>query len=897
MIPILYDENEISFLSNGICRLSDIISCKVTEERNGVYECEFTYPVSGLYFSEITEGRIIACYHDDTKTIQPFDIYSRSQPLNGAVTFYAHHISYRLSKSVLKPFTASSCSQVFNILEDGDIFMNRGRTFSFWTDKQVNGAFKLDVPKSVREVLGGSEGSILDTYGKGEYLFDKFAVYLYLNRGVDNNVTICYGKNLTEFRYDSDLSGCYEAVAPYWKGTTYEDDVETSVVVTLPEGYVGAYGMDIPSADAVTVSPLDLSQYFDKPPTKLKLRAKAKSLLTKSEAWLIKESFDVSFARLWESGDYETYASLQRVNLCDYVTVVNPNVTGIEFKMEVIKVVYDVIEERYKSMELGSPKKNFADTVTEDIMTATDDLIKSLPNKSYMQSAIDYATKLIAGGLGGHVILKTNADGQPEEILIMDTDDPQTAVNVWRFNLNGLGHSHSGYDGPFSDIALTMDGRINATMITTGVLNAGIIRAGILSDVLGNNWWNLDTGEFHLSAQSLKNMSVGGTNLVRKTRDMPLLGDIKWAYVSESEMQVSPDDDGFYTAVLDGVNCELCGPTGKRIGDYLGKNILVSFDVEPTSSNDIDNLKIFISLSPDQFGTGFHTGYIRIIIPATTFVLNEKKRISVSFLPVDASSFIMFSGKTFSENQYFSIRITSSGTPHGLKISRIKAEVGLVATDWSPAPEDDENAIQEIHSQYSTLSNTVNGIQTEVGRIDQDMDSFSADVSSISQRADEISTEVSKKVGKSEVISRINQSAEQVKIDANKITFAGKTVNFSTTEINLSNPENADTCYFGDDEDIIIIPEVDDKPVRPIRIGGGLGYLRFGCTDARSLVEIFSGNNLIAIGNYSIGSGTNNVFRIQADQRLELMCGDYSIVLTNSGINLTGPNGILDTWS
>ncbi len=756
MIPILYDENEMSFLSNGICRLSDIISCKVTEERNGVYECEFTYPVSGLYFSEITEGRIIACYHDDTKTIQPFDIYSRSQPLNGAVTFYAHHISYRLSKSVLKPFTASSCAQVFNMLDLGQIFMNRGQTFTFETDKQVNGTFKLEVPKSVREVLGGSEGSILDTYGKGEYLFDLFHVYLYLNRGADNNVTIRYGKNLTEFRYDSDLSECYEAVAPYWQGTEYEDDVETSVVVTLPEGYIVADGIDIPLADTVAVSPLDLSQYFDEPPTESQLRTKAQSLLNKSEAWLIKESFDVSFARLWESGDYETYASLQRVNLCDYVTVVNPNVTGIEFKMEVIKVVYDVIEERYKSMELGSPKKNFADAVTEDVMMATDDLIKSLPNKSYMQSAIDYATKLIAGGLGGHVILKTNANGQPEEILIMDTDNPETAVNVWRFNLNGLGHSHNGYDGPFSDIALTMDGHINATMITTGVLNAGVIRAGILSDVLGNNWWNLDTGEFHLSAQSL-NMSVGGTNLIRLSKDMPTSGTIHWVLDADMDAEIVPpsasESDKPSTAVLTGSGYELYAPTGIKIGDLLGKPVTFSFDAYAedqsisSTPGPIDTpIDIFMHLVPNRWVSYPIEFYAKITIPANTLICGEKKRLSVTFNPTDSSYFTRNgSSYTFSNDKYVLFCIgdgSSSQHENTYQFSRIKAELGNVSTDWSPAPEDTEGEIQEVHNQYSTLSNTISGIQTEVGRIDQDMDSLSADVSSISQQADEITARV-----------------------------------------------------------------------------------------------------------------------------------------------------------
>ena len=65
-IPILYEKNETAFVSNGICRLYDAISVSVSEERNGLYECDFQYPVSGANFNQIQCGRIIYTTHDDT---------------------------------------------------------------------------------------------------------------------------------------------------------------------------------------------------------------------------------------------------------------------------------------------------------------------------------------------------------------------------------------------------------------------------------------------------------------------------------------------------------------------------------------------------------------------------------------------------------------------------------------------------------------------------------------------------------------------------------------------------------------------------------------------------------------------------------------------------------------
>jgi phage-related protein len=115
MIPILYYGNETRFTSNGIGRLTEIISCEVTEERNGIYEVEFTYPAEGRFYNLLvsmaeayavgarnSQG-IIACIHDDKHDIQPFDIYGYSAPIDGIATFYAHHISYRLEHQTLRP--------------------------------------------------------------------------------------------------------------------------------------------------------------------------------------------------------------------------------------------------------------------------------------------------------------------------------------------------------------------------------------------------------------------------------------------------------------------------------------------------------------------------------------------------------------------------------------------------------------------------------------------------------------------------------------------------------------------------------------------------------------------------------------------------------------------------
>lgn len=97
------------------------------------------------------------------------------------------------------------------------------------------------------------------------------------------------------------------------------------------------------------------------------------------------------------------------------------------------------------------------------------------------QKAVNNATKLITGQKGGYVVLHLDASTkQPYEILIMDTDDIDTATKVWRWNAAGWGYSENGYNGPYN-LAATMDGAIIADFIKAGTMEADRIKGGTLT--------------------------------------------------------------------------------------------------------------------------------------------------------------------------------------------------------------------------------------------------------------------------------------------------------------------------------------------------------------------------------------------------------------------------------
>lgn len=223
-------------------------------------------------------------------------------------------------------------------------------------------------------------------------------------------------------------------------------------------------------------------------------------------------STDIDNATLKISSDFLTkelfLANWSSILGYNYYPATIPLAIG-DPRLEAIDVlnVTDVDEQEYTvpcHRITHTYRGNFTSTIVAVQSTLEDrEIATSLPISSKLEKiertavtydALQTATDLIRGGLGGYVVMTPGENGYPEEILIMDTPDKNTAVNVWRFNQGGLGHSHSGYDGPFNDIALTQDGKINASMITTGIINANLIRAGIIQDNSGLNYWDLARG-------------------------------------------------------------------------------------------------------------------------------------------------------------------------------------------------------------------------------------------------------------------------------------------------------------------------------------------------------------------------------------------------------------------
>ena len=500
MIPILFPASATAYTTNGIGRLNDMISCSVVEERNGVYELMAEISANSPHFSAIQHSTIIAAVPNDSGKLQPFRIDKISKPLNGRVTIHAKHNSYQLSHIPVRPFTAANVGAALAGLKSQSMQTN---PFMFWTDKSTVANYKQLVPESVRARLGGQRGSILDLYG-GEYEWDNWTVKLWNNRGADRCVILKYGKNIVDLTQEENIENTITGIVPYWSGgddnvVYYNGIVEADTAQNFP------YHRTVPH---------DFSSDFQDPPTAEQLRAAAERYIIRNQIGIPNVSIKVDFVALWQTEEYKNILPLQHVQLCDYVTIQFEKL-GISAKAKVIRTEYDVLNERYTSIQLGDARTDFASYIvglsaqTEQnaeavatnknyVMTQIDQ--KLIAFEDVMNEAIEDATDQIRGANGGNIVTRLNVQNQPYELLIMDNTDIQAARNVWRWNIGGLGYSSTGYNGRYGT-AITQSGAIVADYITAGTMTANLIRAGILRDLNNRNYWNLETGDMVISGR------------------------------------------------------------------------------------------------------------------------------------------------------------------------------------------------------------------------------------------------------------------------------------------------------------------------------------------------------------------------------------------------------------
>lgn len=559
MIPILYAKNESTFTHNGIGFLKDATKCTVTEERNGSYECSLQYPITGQWYDQITEGCIIKAKANDTSEPQLFRIYKSSKPLKGIVTYSAEHISYDLNGIPTLGFSVKNVTPqaaITRAIQDAGL----PSAFTAISDISTLNSSTILTPCSVRAILGGQAGSVLDVWG-GEFEFDNFVVKLHKHRGSDRGVSIEYGKNLKDLKQEANIADCYTHLMPYARySQDGEGDEKIEVYVYLSEKV-----LPLNNAENIGHSKAYIMDFTDRfgegeAVTEEALRAKATAYAAAAELGVPKVNITVSFIQLWQTEEYKNIAPLERVMMCDTVAV-RFSKLGVTARAKVIKTTYNTLEEKYDSVELGDAKSSFADTVNKQ--QAAIEEIKTSVQKGQaaateqLKKAIANATSLITGHSGGYVVL--NPAEKPQEILILDAPTLEEAVNVWRWNSGGLGYSSTGYNGEYA-LAMTMDGAIVADFINAGILNGALLQAdSVQASSISQEYKTAVTNEIGVATSSVEQAFIAADEhllSVIKGIETVFYGDIETleTTISTLEQKIDSLTLSYTTKTTGGIN-------------------------------------------------------------------------------------------------------------------------------------------------------------------------------------------------------------------------------------------------------------------------------------------------------------------------------------------------------
>lgn len=363
--PVLYDKTDKDYTGMGRGLLTDCISAIVTEERNGAFYLEMEYPSTAELSPYIVKEATISCNASQNQRDQRFIIKSI---VNNGITMsiYAEHYSYKANDNqIIAGARIQDRSGVY-AMDAWKRWLVAPHDFETYSDiGDVRSAvFDVDVFETAKEVLAGTEGSILDVWG-GEFKFDNNKISLLKKRGQERTIPIAYGRNLKSHEQEESIENTKTAIYPYAKYQNKDKDgnvIENSFhYVTLPEKYLDSDNAS--KFEHRIIEKVDFSQEvlrYDKDDNPLELtvnelRGLAIQYMKQNNFGVPHINIKIPFIDL---GGYTVALeenSLEPLELCDIVPVWLPK-QDIQLSAKIIETEWDVIQNTYKSLTLGDAK-------------------------------------------------------------------------------------------------------------------------------------------------------------------------------------------------------------------------------------------------------------------------------------------------------------------------------------------------------------------------------------------------------------------------------------------------------------------------------------------------------------------------------------------------------------
>ena len=420
--------------------------------------------------------------------------------------------------------------------------------------------------------------------------------------------------------------------------------------------------------------------------------------------------------------------AVERFKLSDQIRVLSaPH--GMDRYFRLTKMTKYLNNPENNPITLGKNERLSLSTKSQQENAEIKKVIESFSPNNIVKEAVANATQIIKNAMNGYITMVLNEDGTPKELLIMDTNSTETATKVWRWNINGLGYSKTGYNGEYA-LAMTMDGAFVADFITTGILNAALIKAGILSDKAGANYFNLETGELKISASA----KVGDSTVASKMDADKAAQNA--ANNAEANANAATDDKLKSYSTTTEMKSAI-----SQSADAIKLEVSKTYATQAETQESINNLQQQIDGAIETFSGSevpTLTNY-----PVTEWEDDTEKDTHVGDLYIVNANGGDCAG--------FYYRFEKNGTTYQWTLLK-DSEVTKALQDAKEANEKAQAVEDNLKENYSTT------VQMQ---------------SAIKQSAESINLEVSKKVGNDEIISKINQTAESVKISAERIDVDG----------------------------------------------------------------------------------------------------------------------------
>ena len=443
---------------------------------------------------------------------------------NSTTTVYGRQItledSLRLWINSSKPTNMTGASALEKLYTDSE-----GRIKELTTYSNINTTDTVFiVRKNLNEAIFDNDVSFLERWG-GEVERRGYNLSILKERGSDKGVVFRRGKNYTGIEEDVNQDKLVTRIIPI----AFDG-------ITLPEIYVDSPKIN----NYYNIFPQEIKfeevKYKDSPNNSNKegfdtleevyaeLRKQASEYFTNNKCDELRGVYNIKVVDVSSTEEYKELSIFEKTWIGDTVTIIDEKL-NLNIKARVTKRKFDVIKGMRSETEVTNITSRQHSLSLESLQNQINNIqIPEAPDIDLIiQQAKKETEEIIRNGItDSYVVLKEN------EILVMDTNNVDTAVKVLKMNKNGIAGSTTGYSGSF-DLAMTVDGQIVADRITTGILNANLIKAGTLMSANGKSWLNMENGTFNFSNKitydgSSFNISMGENEEINNLIDTKVDG-------------------------------------------------------------------------------------------------------------------------------------------------------------------------------------------------------------------------------------------------------------------------------------------------------------------------------------------------------------------------------------